>query len=57
MNGRALVFTAGLKVTGILWRRLGLYSSNKGVKSTGNRMIDPHDAAALQRSAVSFLLL
>lgn len=53
MNGRALVFTAGLKVTGILWRRLGLYSSDKGVKSTGNRMIDPRDSAALQRSTVS----
>lgn len=57
MNGRALVFTAGLKVTGTLWWRLGLYSSNKGVKRTGNRMIDPHHAAALQRLTVSLLLL
>lgn len=40
MNGRTVVFTADFKVRGVLWRRIGLNSSIKMVKRTGNRLHD-----------------
>lgn len=35
-NGRAVVFTAAVKVTDVLRRRLGLYSSDKMARRRGN---------------------